>query len=59
MSMVVIGNHQLMMIKDIPISRSLADQKKKVDKSVNIPDIERSKMLESIICIKIIFSKHV
>ena len=59
MSMVVIGNHQLMMIKDILISRSLADQKKKVDKSVNVPDIERSKMPESIICIKIIFSKRV
>ena len=47
------------MIENISISRSLADRKKKkkVDESVNIPDTERTKVPESIICIKIIFSK--
>ena len=51
MPLVVISNHGKYF--DFKFTGLL--KKKKVDESVNIPDIERTKMPESIICIKIIF----
>ena len=53
MSLVVISNHG----KYFDFRFTGRMEKKKVDESVNIPDIERTKMPESIICIKIIFFK--
>ena len=55
MPLVVISNHGKYF--DFKFTGLL--KKKKVDESVNIPDIERTKMPESIICLKIIFSKSV
>ena len=53
MSLVVISNHG----KYFDFRFTGRMKKKKVDESVNIPDTERTKMPESIICIKIVFFK--